>query len=238
VTLFAGHFGDPCPLLEHRGSESGVRSNNQEDSNYQIDNSLDLFHDYWENIDSEAKPDNPEAHPNSPEDDILQHCSSLRLNPLVTKRKNILIVVDSSGVHHLLVVWCKCKDYENRKDLQLLQMGYYPASFRSTWTVFTFAVLDEFLVSNLECKTPAMSFYAKLRRLTSKAFPNTILDRYQELLWVSCQWRHLKYLKWNGFAHENTIGPGPGDLSTFCVACPQPDLNLPPNWNLLLKDKR
>jgi hypothetical protein len=241
VKLFTGHFGHPCPLSEHRGPTSGVRSNNWEDSIAQTNNSnepLDPFDDPWRNVDSDDEPNDPDAQPDNPEGDVLQHCSSSCLDPLVTTGKNILIVVDSSGVHHLPVVWCKCKDDENRKDLQLLQMGYYPASFRSTRTVFTFSVLNEFLISNLECKTPAMSFYAKLRRLTSKAFPNSVPDRYRELLQVSRQWRHLKYLKWHGFAHKNTIGPGPGDLATFCVACPQPDVNLPFNWKSISDDER
>jgi hypothetical protein len=236
VKLFTGHFGHLCPLSENRGP-TYVRSDNWEDSTNQVDESLDPFNDHWENVNSDVEPDSPDTQPENSEEVILEHCSSSHLDPLVTKGKDILIVVDSSGVHHLPVVWCKCKDHEDRKDLQLLQMGYYPASYRSTRTVFTFSVLDEFIISNLECKTPAMSFYAKLRRLTSKAFPDTVPDRYRELLRVSRQWRHLKYLKWHGFAHKNTITPGPGELATFCPACPQPDVNLPSNWNSLSKDK-
>jgi hypothetical protein len=33
-----------------------------------------------------------------------------------------------------------------------------------------------------------------------------------------------------GFAHDKDKTPGPGDLAHFCVACPQPGINLPENW--------
>jgi len=37
-----------------------------------------------------------------------------------------------------------------------------------------FNVLDEFLIDSLKCKTSASSFYSKLRRLISNAFPDTL----------------------------------------------------------------
>lgn len=39
------------------------------------------------------------------------------------------------------------------------------------------------------------------------------------------QWRKLKLLKWNGFAHESKAIK-PGDLALFCPACPQPGINV------------
>ncbi|KAG1859495.1 hypothetical protein C8R48DRAFT_574994, partial [Suillus tomentosus] len=50
-------------------------------------------------------------------------------------------------------------------------------------------------------------------------------DRYWELMRVARQWRHLKLLKWNGFSHE-TKEVKPGDLTLFCLACPQPGINV------------
>jgi hypothetical protein len=55
-------------------------------------------------------------------------------------------------------------------------------------------------------------------------------DRYRELMRVSRMWRNLKYRKWHGFAHNKDENPGPGDLALFCVACPQPGINLPDQW--------
>jgi hypothetical protein len=35
--------------------------------------------------------------------------------------------------------------------------------------------------------------------------------------------------KWHGFGHESG-SPGPGELSIFCPACPQPGVNLGAGW--------
>ncbi|KAG1829195.1 hypothetical protein EV424DRAFT_1317176, partial [Suillus variegatus] len=48
------------------------------------------------------------------------------------------------------------------------------ASTSHPWTAFTFDVLDHFLIDALECKTSAISFFQRLRRLTSNAFPDSI----------------------------------------------------------------
>jgi hypothetical protein len=169
------------------------------------------------------------------------------VNPFKSSTAKDLVIVDSSGVHQLPVVWCQCpgEDHEpdRRRDLDLLKMGLYPASFRRIQTVFTFAVLDEFLLQNLECKTSAQNFYSKLRRTTSKAFLDIVPDRYRELLRISRQWRYLKYQKWHGLGHDfisETSDPSfsaaEGSMAIFCPACPQPGINLPDNW-MSLKDK-
>jgi hypothetical protein len=53
-------------------------------------------------------------------------------------------------------------------------MGMFPASFNRPKTAFTFAVLDDFLLDNLECGTSAMNYYSKLRRMTSSVFPHLV----------------------------------------------------------------
>jgi len=39
---------------------------------------------------------------------------------------------------------------------------------------FTFQVLEEFHLDNLECKTTPSQFFSCLRRLTSDKFPNSV----------------------------------------------------------------
>ena len=41
--------------------------------------------------------------------------------------------------------------------------------------MFTFRVLNDFLMDNLECGTSAMNYYSKLRRMTSSMFPHLVL---------------------------------------------------------------
>lgn len=54
-------------------------------------------------------------------------------------------------------------------------------------------------------------------------------DRYRELLHASRQWRVIKEHKWFGFGHKSDP-PKISELGLFCVACPQPGVNLPSNW--------
>ncbi|KAG1823310.1 hypothetical protein EV424DRAFT_1472051 [Suillus variegatus] len=127
--------------------------------------------------------------------------------------------------HLLLIRYCKCPNAATL-DRQLFAMGMFPASFSRPKSAFTFSVLDSFLLNNLECRTSAMNYYSKLRRRTSSIFPHLVPDRYRELMRVGRQWRQLKLLKWNSFAHERRL-PHPGELALFCPTCPQPGINAP-----------
>ncbi|KAF8869525.1 hypothetical protein CPB84DRAFT_1755003 [Gymnopilus junonius] len=71
-----------------------------------------------------------------------------------------IAIIDVSGVHHLPVVHCTCRRAED--DILFLEMGLFPASFDRIRTVFTFNVLTDFRLSNLECKTSAYQYYQKL----------------------------------------------------------------------------
>ncbi|KAG1821433.1 hypothetical protein EV424DRAFT_1346903 [Suillus variegatus] len=133
-------------------------------------------------------------------------------------------IVDKSGVHSLSIWYCHCPGALN-PDMQLFQAGLFPASFTRPKTAFTFSVLDDFLLDNLEYGTSAMNYYSKIRRLTSSIFPLMVPDRYRELMRTARQWRQCKLYKWHGFAHKNDE-PKTGDLALFCPACPQPGINL------------
>ncbi|KAG1848923.1 hypothetical protein DFJ58DRAFT_716992 [Suillus subalutaceus] len=135
-----------------------------------------------------------------------------------------ITVVDKSGVHSLSICYCHCPGALSR-DMQLFQAGLFPASFTRPKTAFTFAVLDNFLLDNLECGTSAMNYYSKIRRLTPSIFPLMVPDRYRELMRAARQWRQCKLYKWHGFAHKDDQ-PKDGDLALFCPACPQPGINL------------
>ncbi|KAG1720202.1 uncharacterized protein EDB91DRAFT_1064940, partial [Suillus paluster] len=90
------------------------------------------------------------------------------------------------------------------------------------------------MLDNLECGTLAMNYYNKLWQMTLSTFPHLVdlythgrhgQDRYQELMRVSWQWRHLKNMKWHGFGHHSNQRE-PGDLALFSPACPQRGINL------------
>ncbi|KAG1721470.1 uncharacterized protein EDB91DRAFT_1240306 [Suillus paluster] len=117
--------------------------------------------------------------------------------PLVNNPRTT-IVVDTSGLHSLMIRFCRCADTLS-PDMQIFEMGLFPASFTSPKTTFTFVVLDDFLLDNLE--------------FTSSVFPHLV------------PWNQVKQLKWHGFSHEKRK-PKAGELTLFCPTCPQPRVNV------------
>lgn len=144
----------------------------------------------------------------------------------------ILTVVDITGIHELRTRFCRCSSLEdNPLSHQLLSMGLFPSSMKKTRTVFTFRLLEDFHISNMEGKVSAFKYYGKLRRLTSNAFPSMVTDRYRELLRALRQWRDIRSRQRAGVPFEPEGSEVPlGGLGLFCAACPQPDVNLPKNW--------
>ena len=87
-------------------------------------------------------------------------------NPVIT-------IIDRSSIHGIGVRWCCCPNAPER-DMQLMEAGLFPATFRNPKMAFTFWLLEEFHLDNLECKTTPSQFISHLRRLTSNKFPNTV----------------------------------------------------------------
>ena len=84
-----------------------------------------------------------------------------------------MTIVDSRGIFEMDVLFCACSDEKSREE-QLLRAGLFPATFKQIETLFTFAVLDDFLADNLECKTNAQQYYSKLQSMTSNMFPDHV----------------------------------------------------------------
>ena len=85
-----------------------------------------------------------------------------------------MTIVHTLGVHFLPVIFCGYSQAA-AEDIQLFWVGLYPSTYKYCKTVFTFQLLDDYLLENLECKTLATHYYSKLRRITNFAFPNSIL---------------------------------------------------------------
>ncbi|EAU81827.2 hypothetical protein CC1G_12943 [Coprinopsis cinerea okayama7 len=140
----------------------------------------------------------------------------------------VVTVVHQNGIHHLPFHFCTCVEGEE-DEYQLLRMGFYPATSTDVRTVFTFTMLDDYLLETIECYTSTYHYYSKLKRATNEPFPDTVPDRTRELRRVGRQWRRLKEMKRYGFGHLG-VSPGKGQLALFCAACPQPGVNLQDGW--------
>jgi hypothetical protein len=149
VVVYLGHGGKPCP--ESRSGELEPVGHGGSDDNDE-DEGKDKEEEYL--YDFEDTP--------------------LKAGKLDENGNSMMVIVDKSGVHHLPVNWCECQGCPKR-DMQLLDMGLFPASFQRFHSVFTFAVLDDFLLENLECKTSAYHYISKLARVTSPEFPHSTM---------------------------------------------------------------
>lgn len=137
-------------------------------------------------------------------------------------------VVHRNGLHDMPLLLCGCQGQDEvLKDL--LAMGLFSATFNNIHTVFILEVLNNFRTTNLDCKTAAHNYYAKLQHQTDPINPSNVPNVCSQLHWVTWQWRHLQNLKQAGYRHTQTM-PGPGEVVTFCLACPQPGVNLPESW--------
>jgi hypothetical protein len=170
VKLHLGHGGSECPgsQIHHQPTDAHVDADADADSHFN-------FRDDWEPDEEDIESDERlilQSFPETPQG-------------LDTARETAMLVVDSSGIHHMVVTWCTCPE-RRRPDLQLLDIGLYPATFKQPRTVFTFQVLDEFLIDNLECKTACFNFHNKLRRFTSAAFPHTVPVGYHLIRLYRC----------------------------------------------------
>ena len=87
-------------------------------------------------------------------------------NPVIT-------IIDRSGIYEIGIRWCCCPNTA-KHNMQLMVAGLFSATFWNPKTAFTFRVLEEFHLDNLECKTTLSQFSSHLRRLTSDEFPNTV----------------------------------------------------------------
>ena len=72
------------------------------------------------------------------------------------------------------VAYCACEQADGSlvaKDIQLLRIRLYPATSQNPSTAFSFDCLDDFHLQAVECKTAALKYIMKLRRMTSPHAP-------------------------------------------------------------------
>jgi hypothetical protein len=100
------------------------------------------------------------------------------LKPL--QGENVIVFITTSGIYRRSVQKCMCPSAP-ALHIQLFQMRLFPATLKKPSTAFTFAVLDQFYIEAMECKTSALQFYSKLQRMTNNSFPHSVPVRISTL---------------------------------------------------------
>src|SRR5882757_1119424 len=162
LIIHAGHGGRECPCyaVDNFGLPEGILEGVTGDS--------------W--ID-EDKADLSDAAQHSDGPNMDPGVSPLSENqepwgPFIPETDRILVVT-SNGVFRRRIRWCRCAEHAE-SHIQLLHLQMFPASKDRPSTAFTFELLDHFHIDAMECKTAALNFYNKLRRITNNAFPATV----------------------------------------------------------------
>ncbi|KAF9489079.1 hypothetical protein BDN71DRAFT_1512482 [Pleurotus eryngii] len=86
-----------------------------------------------------------------------------------------VLFVHMNGLHLLPYIQCGCEGLQERIT-GAVQMQLMLASFTIFKTMFTFDVLEDFHLANLECKTLAYQYYQLLRRKTEPLAPQVVVE--------------------------------------------------------------
>ncbi|KAK0435653.1 hypothetical protein EV421DRAFT_1892517 [Armillaria borealis] len=128
---------------------------------------------------------------------------------------------------HRIEEWCS--SFFRKTTLAQLGLNYELGHGYRTPCLFP-AIVSDFVIIDTEgihtllsfmSKVSAYKFYHTLVRLTDNSGMHAPPDRYQAFLRVLREWRHIRGIQ----------GTKQGELAFRCPACPQPSINLPPDWN-------
>ncbi|KAH7905780.1 hypothetical protein BJ138DRAFT_1017239 [Hygrophoropsis aurantiaca] len=141
------------------------------------------------------------------------------------------VVLDTQGVHLVALDYCNCESAVSHTR-QLLRVSWYPATATDPKSGCTFRMLEHFQMLSFESKGSAFEYYRTISRLTDNCGLLQLKDRYEALLRMVRQFRHLRSLKRSGRGHDASgiEGTQEGACAVICPACPQPGRNFPTDW--------
>ncbi|KAJ7161709.1 hypothetical protein C8R46DRAFT_1284049 [Mycena filopes] len=143
------------------------------------------------------------------------------------------VIVSTHTIDEVGLDFCGCGTTAPHR-VQLLRMGFYPATGSYPRSAAKFAALRRFDFLSLESKCSAYEFYNSLAWETDNTGVEPERDRYEEFLRMTRQWQNLHLLKRAARAHDPAPdcidATKPGECALLCPACPHPGKNLSPDW--------
>ncbi|KAJ7460506.1 hypothetical protein B0H11DRAFT_1923908 [Mycena galericulata] len=146
--------------------------------------------------------------------------------------RGMFTVVDNNGIHSTRLSFCGCFELPPNKSKQLMRARLFPATTREPQTAFTFNMLKQFQLHNLESKKAAYDYLGAIRRLTDNSFTADVPNPYAAFLRVVRVFNFLTLKKRTGQFHgiDAVLPHRPsGNLLVWCPACPEPGFNSDPN---------
>jgi hypothetical protein len=156
IAIHLGHAGLECP---------GLNGCHKQEEREQEEGTLP-----WADTDSESDDPNLEDDDDDSDwenDDYVEPRGSGTSALPTVKGAGVTLVVDISGIHKIGINTCSCPNAAP-VDIQFLRMGLFPTSFNHVQAAITFRALEDQRLDNLECKTPILRYWNKLRRKTTE----------------------------------------------------------------------
>ncbi|KAF8157650.1 hypothetical protein K438DRAFT_2073948 [Mycena galopus ATCC 62051] len=142
----------------------------------------------------------------------------------------LFTIVHGNGVHATKLAFCGCQELPINKPRQLMRSRLFPATAKDPKTAFTFSMLKEFSLHNLESKKAAYDYLGAILRLTDNGFTADVPVRFCTYFHC-CKidfWNYLTLKKRAGQMHGiDRLLPhrSAGNLLVWCPACPEPGFN-------------
>ncbi|KAL0958884.1 hypothetical protein HGRIS_014200 [Hohenbuehelia grisea] len=140
-------------------------------------------------------------------------------------------VLHTTGLHRVSVDYCNCERAVPRR-VQLLRAGWFPATVHFPATCTTIELLRHYHCLTLTAKLSVHEFYLTMERLTDNLGIKTPKTRYRAFGRMVNEFQHIRLMKHAGRGNlsNGVETTGPGDLALRCAACPDPEENLPEDW--------
>lgn len=175
---------------------------------------------------------------------VMHLCHGGRMCEGANPNGRTLVVVHDSGIHSLRVTFCMCQNIA--EPFQLIKHGLWPGTWTTPGTVFTLQVLRRYVLLTYVANANAQDFVRYLERITdetdmdnvrvsgsgldgrTESLTGDVQERQRELLTTAREVEFVMSLKRSGQEAEKELEPG--SLATLCPACPQPGINMDPDW--------
>ncbi|KAI0730475.1 hypothetical protein C8Q76DRAFT_613044 [Earliella scabrosa] len=143
-----------------------------------------------------------------------------------------MTIVHEHGIVGMKVRFCACPApgelFAVPEPLQLLRFGLFPGSWKRPETAYTVNGLRDYHLLSLQCQITGIDYATYLRRSTDNVIPSDTTDRHRELNNTMREFMFLRATRRAGVDPEADLPAR--SLAVWCPACPQPGMNMDPNW--------
>ncbi|KAJ3715761.1 hypothetical protein C8R42DRAFT_725564 [Lentinula raphanica] len=145
----------------------------------------------------------------------------------------LMTLVDVNGIHATRVSFCQCMGHSKWR--QLFDANFFSATIDQPQTAFTFELLRQWMILNLQSKITAHHFVAALRRQTDNVFTGNIPDILNQFRFVARIWPLFVAEKRSGYFHGDGMKQcfpfrPVDDLRNSCIVCPEDGVNMEAGW--------